>query len=50
MNVIAWPEFKLAYYDVAVQYVSYNTTGIPTNKQTKKKKRKNIMDILKLNN
>ena len=27
MNIIAWLEFELAYYDVAVQYISYDAMG-----------------------
>ena len=29
VTVIAWLEFELAYYDVAVQCVSHYTTGTP---------------------
>ena len=29
MNVIAQLEFELAYYDVAVQHISHDTTGVP---------------------
>ena len=29
VNVIAWLEFELAYYDVVVQYVSHYTAGTP---------------------
>ena len=34
MNIIAWLEFELAYYDVAVQYVSRSTTEIPLRNST----------------
>ena len=27
MNVVAWLEFKLAYYNIAVQHVSHYATG-----------------------
>ena len=30
VNVIARQEFKLAYYEVILQYVSHCTSGIPT--------------------
>ena len=29
MNVLAWLEFELAYYNVAVQYVSHYAMGTP---------------------
>ena len=29
MNKIAWLEFELTYYDVAVQHVNHYITGIP---------------------
>ena len=29
MNVIAWLEFEQAYYDVAIQHITYYAMGIP---------------------
>ena len=29
VNVMAWPEFEIAYYDLLVQLFSHYTTGTP---------------------
>ena len=32
MNALAWPEFELAYYDVAIQLADHYVTGTPSSK------------------
>ena len=29
VNVIAWLELELAYFDVAIEHISYYVTGLP---------------------
>ena len=48
MNVMAGLEFKLAYYDVTVQYVIYNARWSYKKKKKKKKKEKKKEEKKKL--